>query len=80
MNEKLQQLEDELKKEQWAKWLSYRRRSVDMTDDEQKIEVAQRVIAMPSFGWHQSWYEHLWAARYGTNEATGSPGAVKVKD
>ena len=70
MNAKLQQLEDELKKERWAKWLSYRRRSVDMTDDEQKIEVAQRVIAMPSFGWLQSWYEHLWAARHGTNKAT----------
>ena len=70
MNEELQQLECEIKKKQHVKWLCYRRLTVEMTDDDEKIEVARKVIAMPPFGWHQSWYEHLWAERHGTLEQT----------
>lgn len=66
MNDELQRLEKEIREEQHAKWLSYLRRSAGMTDDDEKIAVAREVAAMPLFGWHQSWYEHLWAQRHGT--------------
>ena len=59
-NPELQELEDQLQREQWSKWLCYERLSLGMTDESEKIAVARKVKAMPGFGVFQCWVENLY--------------------
>lgn len=58
MSDELKELEDQVQRQQWSKWLCYQRLSLGMTDDGQKIVVARQVLAMPHFGVFQSMAEH----------------------
>ena len=51
-----------------SKWFNYRRRTVNLTD-EQKIPVAKQVIAEPAFNTNiESKSHHLWAALAGIDK------------
>ena len=54
----LQQLEQQLQQGQQAKWWSYDRRSIGMTDEE-KIVLAREILASPGFGMFQCWAESI---------------------
>jgi hypothetical protein len=56
----LNELEDQLRQGQWSKWLRYQRLSLNLTDDDQKIALAQEILAMPGFGVFQCMSEHHW--------------------
>ena len=58
-NPELQELEDQIQRQQWSKWLCYQRLTIGMTDESEKIAVALKVRKMPEFGVFQCWSEHL---------------------
>ena len=64
-------LEDRLREEP-VKLMSYRRRSLGMKYERERIEAAREVLAMPSFSRARETFEHLWAKR----NAAGEPGAT----
>jgi hypothetical protein len=58
----LQELEKQLRHGQQAKWWSYDRRSINLTDEE-KIVLVRELLAMPGFGVFRCWAEHFWHRR-----------------
>ena len=58
MTPELQALEEQLRQGQQAKWWSYDRRSIGMTDEE-KVALAREILAMPGFGVMQCWAESV---------------------
>lgn len=65
----LEVLVEQLEKEP-VKLLSYRRRSLGMKTEAEKIEVAQAVIAMAPFGQAAEKFEKMWLERNGTKDVT----------
>ena len=47
-----------------AKWLSYRRRSLGMKTEAERLEVAKHVLAMPPFDRAHIKWEHWWAEQH----------------
>jgi hypothetical protein len=58
--------------EEPVKLLCYRRRSLGAKSEQERIEVAKQVIAMPPFSRAREKFETLWAKR----NAAGEPGAT----
>lgn len=58
--------------EEPVKLLCYRRRSLGLKYERERIEVAKQVAAMPPFSRTRDKFEHLWAER----NAAGVPGAT----
>ena len=54
----LEELEDQIQRQQQAKWFAYDRRSLGMSD-EQKISLAREILAQPPYGLMQRWGEHV---------------------